>query len=218
MSQVWLSDDTVCGFGRALADAVLRTGCRVFAGSREPGRLALLSGRSSARVRVVGFDAADEASVYAAVNAGLAAFGRIDVVVNNAGEAGAAPVAEMTDTDLRARFETDFFHTVGVLHAVLPVLREQGAGRFVQIVAADAGFVPGTAAHRAAQGAIRSYFAALAEEAAAAGVALDLVEPGEMLAGAIERASACPSRVEGNAAAVSKHAQILKFPVRPEAA
>ncbi|HEX7914692.1 SDR family NAD(P)-dependent oxidoreductase [Rudaea sp.] len=158
---------------------------------------------------MVGLDVTDEASIYAAVDEALTAFGRIDVVVNPAVRANSAANGEMNDADLRARFETDFFGSAAVAHAVLPVLREQRGGRFVQIVAHDND--ADNAAERAAQAALTSYLEALGSEAACDGVDVDIVEPGAMLAETIGRATADASRTKPSA-------RVVRLPARPEAA
>ena len=209
MSRVWLITDAAHGLGRTLADAALRAGARVVAGARDPGLLASLAKCHGARVRIVGFDVADEASIYAAVDEALTAFGRIDVVVSPAGRADAIANGEMSDADLRARFETDFFGFAAVAHAVLPILREQGGGRFVQIAAS--GDDAHNAAGRAVQTALRTYLEALGREVACDGVDIDTIEPGAILAEAIGRATAEASRTKPSA-------RVVRLPARPEAA
>lgn len=207
MSKIWLIADAACGVGRALAEAVLRAGGRVVAGAREPALLDGFAARHGRRVRVAALDIADEATVYGAVNTAVAAFGRLDVVVNNASRPVAAQVEEVGDANLRRQFEADFFGVVSLTHAVLPVLREQGSGRLVQVASYgdDA-----TAARRAAQGALQEYLRALAKDAVADGVEIDLVEPAEMPGGVVAVATANAPRAPS--------ARVVRFPVRPEAA
>lgn len=223
MSKVWLITEGSRGIGRMLADAVLSAGGHVVAGAHETDRLAPLVARHGARLRPIEFDVTNEASIYGAVDSALTAFGRIDVVINNAVRFDSAPIGEITDADLRAQFEVNFFGLVSVAHAVLPVLREQGAGRFVQIVAREEGPVSGKAAHCATQAAIRSYFQALAKEVAVHGVEIDTVEPGEMLVKMLGRAgakAACGSRAdrERSVPGGKSSARVVKFSARPEAA
>jgi len=222
MSQVWLITDAARGAGRALADAVLKAGGRVVAGARQPGRLAALAVRYGARVRAVEFDAAREATVYAALDAALTEFGRLDVVVNNAGQASPVPIEEMSDTDLRAQFERNFFGVAGTLHAVLPVLQEQGAGRIVQVVERNDRGGKGLAARRAAQSALKTYIEALAREAAFDGVEIGTVEPAGLLAAASGRTaeSLASTDLAGEAGAVrvTPVARVVRFPARPVAA
>lgn len=209
MSRVWLITDAARGIGRTLAEAVLRTGAHVVAGARDPEQLTALAKCHGARVRIVELDVADEASIYGAIEEALTAFGRIDVVVNTAARADSTANGEMSDADLRARFETDFFGSAAVAHAVLPILREQRGGRFVQIAAH--GDDACNAAERAAQTALASYLEALGSEVACDGVEIDVVEPRAMLAETIGRATADAPRTKPSA-------RVLRLPARPEAA
>ena len=223
MSQVWLVTEAAHGAGRALAEAALLAGGRVVAGTREPGRLAAFVARYGARVRAVEFDATDEATVYAALDTALTAFGRIDVVVGEAGQADPAPIEGTNDTDLRVRFEANFFAAASVVHAMLPVLLEQGAGRIVQIIECDDGRAGASPARRAARSALRTYFETLAADAARGGIEIELVTQEQALDRALQGATAQFLRkigLETDAAATRAKptARIAKFPVRPEAA
>lgn len=207
MSTVWLITDAARGLGRTLAETVLQAGGRVVAGARDPGRLAAMTARHGPRVRVVELDVTVEATIYAAIDEALTAFGRVDAVVNPAGQAGEAANEDMADTNLRAQFEANVFGLAAVAHAVLPILREQRGGRFVQIVAPDDG--SGSAARRAAQAALTSYFEALGREVARDGVDIDVLEAGAMLtemAGRVDATRAKPC------------ARVVRFSARPEAA
>ncbi|MBN8884397.1 MAG: SDR family NAD(P)-dependent oxidoreductase [Rudaea sp.] len=223
MSQVWLITEAAHGAGRALADAALQAGGQVVAGSCEHGWLDALVARYGARVRAVEFDAADEATVYAALDTALTAFGRLDVVVNTASSTHSTAVEEMNDTELRARFEADFFAVAGVMHAVLPILQEQGAGRVVQIMERDAGRAEGAAGRRATRSALRAYFEALAEESVACGVEIDVVEPEQVFDRVSRHVTAQLLRkigidAEGIGPRTRPTARVTKLPVRPQAA
>lgn len=221
MSKVWLITDAAQSLGRTLAEAVLRAGGRVVAGARDPARLAVLEARHGARVRTVELDAAAEATLYAAVDEALTAFGRIDVVVNSIGQVDEAAHADMADTHLRAQFEANVFGLAAVAHAVLPILREQRAGRFVQILAHDDG--AGSPAGRAAHAALTSYFEALGREVARDGVDIDVVDAAAMLAetvgGAASKARKAGSGDSAGAGrATTSGPRVMNFPARPEAA
>lgn len=223
MSKVWLITEASHGVGRLLADAVLSMGGQVVAGAYDPNRLGPLVARHGAQLRAIEFDVSNEATIYGAVDSALTAFGCIDVVVNNAGRVDSASMDGITDADLRAQFERNFFGLASVAHAVLPILREQGEGRFVQVVAREGGDVSGNAAHYATQVAIRSYFQALAKEIAPYGVEVDTVELGEMLVKMLGRAAAkaaCGSRIDREAGASGNKpsARVVRFSARPEAA
>lgn len=217
MSEVWLITDATERHGRELAEMALRAGGCVVAGTREPGQLAALVARYGRRVRTVVLDVTDEASLYAAVDTALTAFGRIDVAVNPAVPHGAASPADMTDTDLRAGFESAFFGLAAVAHAVLPVLREQRGGRFVQVVARHGR--ARSAAHLAAAAALTGYLAALAGEMAPYGVEIGFLESAESSAAACGSAADAPGKLGREVAARAKpSAHVLRFSARPRAA
>jgi NAD(P)-dependent dehydrogenase (short-subunit alcohol dehydrogenase family) len=183
MSKVWLITGSSRGLGRSLAEAVLAAGDRLVATARNPEQLADLVAQYGDQVRAVALDVTDEAAIYAAINVALAAFGRIDVVVNNAGYAGMAEIENVSDDDFRAQFETNFFGLVNVTRAALPILREQGAGRFIQMASAGARQGTGTAgfaAYQSAKFAVEGFSEVLRKEVAPLGIKVTIVEPGSL--------------------------------------
>ncbi|CND52148.1 short chain dehydrogenase/reductase SDR [Mycobacterium tuberculosis] len=168
------------GFGRALAEAVLRTGDQLVATARRPEQLDDLAARYGERMRPAALDVTDAAAAVRAVNEATAAFGRLDVVVNNAGYANSAPIEEMAEDDFRAQVETNLFGVVNVTRAALPVLRAQRAGTFVQFssIGGRVGGTPGLGAYQTAKFGVEGFSEALASEAAPFGVKVVIVEPG----------------------------------------
>jgi NAD(P)-dependent dehydrogenase (short-subunit alcohol dehydrogenase family) len=168
------------GFGRALAEAVLRTGDQLVATARRPEQLDDLAARYGERMRAAALDVTDAAAAVRAVNEATAAFGRLDVVVNNAGYANSAPIEEMAEDDFRAQVETNLFGVVNVTRAALPVLRAQRAGTFVQFssIGGRVGGTPGLGAYQTAKFGVEGFSEALASEAAPFGVKVVIVEPG----------------------------------------
>src|SRR5213078_2526415 len=132
MSKVWLVTGSASGLGRNIAEAVLASGDRLVATARDPRRLEDLVKKYGDQMRTAPLDVTDEREAYAAVQAAVDAFGRLDVVVNNAGYANSAPIEEMAEDDFRGQFEANFFGVVNVTRAALPVLRAQRSGTFVQ--------------------------------------------------------------------------------------
>jgi NADP-dependent 3-hydroxy acid dehydrogenase YdfG len=126
---VWLITGCSSGFGRALVDAALARGDRVVATARRVESLADLAGD---RVLAVALDVTRQDQINAAVSAALDRFGRIDVLVNNAGYSTVGAVEEIDVDDLRALMETTFFGAVALTKAVLPHMRERGSGAIVQ--------------------------------------------------------------------------------------
>lgn len=180
MARTWLITGTSRGFGRALARAVLAYGDNVLATARRPEDVKDLVAEYGERVRVAALDVTDPAAAVAAVKTATVVFGRLDVVVNNAGYANSAPIEEMPDEDFRAQFEANFFGTVNVTRAALPVFREQRSGTFVQFssVGGRVGGTPGMGAYQSAKFAVEGFSEVLANEVRPFGVRVVIVEPG----------------------------------------
>jgi len=169
--RVWLITGASRGLGRAFAEAALAAGDRVATISRTP---APLGGDSLS----IAADVSDRAAVFAAVEQAVAQFGRLDVVVNNAGAMWLGAVEEFSEDEARAAMELNFFGALWVTQAVTPHLREHG-GRLLQI-SSIGGVVTGPMAglYSAAKFALEGMSEALAQELAPFGVHVTLVEPG----------------------------------------
>ncbi|HEY6758894.1 MAG TPA: oxidoreductase [Baekduia sp.] len=179
-SRTWLVTGSSRGLGREIAVAALEHGDQVVATARRPEGLAELVDRYGARVRAVALDVTDPAAADAAVRAAVDAFGRLDVVVNNAGYANSAPIEEMDPDDFRAQVDANFYGVVNVTRAALPVLRAQRSGTFVQLssLGGRVGGTPGLGAYQAAKFAVEGFSEVLASEVAPFGVRVVIVEPG----------------------------------------
>ncbi|TQF02704.1 SDR family NAD(P)-dependent oxidoreductase [Kitasatospora acidiphila] len=180
MTRTWLVTGASRGFGRHLTEAVLESGDQVLATARRPEQLADLVSRYGARVRTTALDVTDAEAARAAVHSAAASFGRLDVVVNNAGYANSGPIEEMAEQDFREQFEANFFGVVNVTRAALPVLREQRSGVFVQFssLGGRVGGTPGMGAYQSAKFAVEGFSEVLASEVAPFGVKVVIVEPG----------------------------------------
>ncbi|MEV7080001.1 oxidoreductase [Streptomyces sp. NPDC093516] len=180
MATTWLITGASRGFGRALAEAVLATGDQLIATARRPEQLAGLVSRYGDQVRAVALDVTDTGAAENAVRAAVEAFGRLDVVVNNAGYANSAPIEEMAEDDFRGQFEANFFGVVNVTRAALPVLRQQRSGTFVQFssLGGRVGGTPGMGAYQSAKFAVEGFSEVLASEVAPFGIRVVIVEPG----------------------------------------
>jgi NAD(P)-dependent dehydrogenase (short-subunit alcohol dehydrogenase family) len=148
--------------------------------ARRPGDLDDLVAEHPGQVRAAALDVTDPAAARAAVAATVAAFGRLDVVVNNAGYANSAPIEEMTDDDFRGQIEANLFGVVNVTRAALPVLRRQRSGVFVQVssIGGRVGGTPGMGAYQTAKFAVEGFSESLASEVAPFGIKVIIVEPG----------------------------------------
>jgi NAD(P)-dependent dehydrogenase (short-subunit alcohol dehydrogenase family) len=180
MSKVWFITGSSRGFGAELVRAVLAHGDRVVATARKPEQLLALIEGHEERARVFELDVTDAEAAAAAVDFAVAEFGRIDVVVNNAGYANSAPIEEVDPADFRAQIEANLFGVVNVTRAALPVLRAQRSGVFVQFssIGGRVGGTPGLGAYQAAKFAVEGFSEVLAAEVAGFGVTVIIVEPG----------------------------------------
>src|SRR5277367_1874209 len=134
MAQVWLITGSGRGLGRAIAEAVLAAGDKLIASARNPQQLSDLVGRYGDNVRAVALDVTDERAAIATVQLAVDVFGRLDVLVNNAGYGNLAAIEDMTLQDFRAQLETNLFGAVNLTKAAIPVMRRQGAGRMTSPV------------------------------------------------------------------------------------
>jgi len=174
--QTWFITGSSRGLGRALVRAALEAGDRVVATARRPEQLAEFAGD---RLLALALDVTDKDAVRRAIAYAVARFGRLDVVVNNAGHMNVAPIETGDDQDFRAQFETNFWGVYNVSKAVIPQLRAQGGGIVVQMSSARGrvGGVPGIASYQAAKFAMDGFSRALAAETAPFGVKVLTVEP-----------------------------------------
>jgi NAD(P)-dependent dehydrogenase (short-subunit alcohol dehydrogenase family) len=178
-SQVWLITGASSGFGDAFARHALAQGHRVVATARDTGKLAALAALAPERVLVHPLDVTREGDAEAAVAAAVARFGRIDVLVNNAGYSLVGAVEETPAGELRALMETNFFGAAAMIRAALPVLRAQRTGAIVNIssMGGQMSFA-GFGAYSASKFALEGLSEALAHEVAPFGIKVLIVEPG----------------------------------------
>jgi NAD(P)-dependent dehydrogenase (short-subunit alcohol dehydrogenase family) len=178
-NQVWLITGSSRGFGRSLAQAVLAGGHQLVATARSKDSLAELVERYGGRARAVSLDVTDPAAAQRAVETAVAEFGRLDVVVNNAGYANVAPIETVDPDDFRSQIETNFFGLVNVTRAALPLFHRQRSGHFIQFatIGARAG-TPGLAAYQSAKWAVEGFSEVLAKEVSGFGVKVTIIEPG----------------------------------------
>ncbi|MFE1782693.1 SDR family NAD(P)-dependent oxidoreductase [Streptomyces sp. NPDC059506] len=177
--RVWFVTGASRGLGRAFAEAALAAGDRVAAAARTADALEALAAEHGDRLLALPLDVTDRAAVHSAVDEAVRHFGRLDVVVNNAGFLAMGMVEEFTEAEARAQMETNFFGALWVAQAVLPHLRARRSGHILQIssIGALAGF-PLTGMYSASKAALEGMSEALAAEAAGFGVRLTVVEPG----------------------------------------
>jgi NAD(P)-dependent dehydrogenase (short-subunit alcohol dehydrogenase family) len=128
MSKAWLITGSGNGLGRDIAEAVLAAGDSIVAGARRTEELAPLVAQYGERVKPVSLDVRDEAAAKAAVELAVESFGRLDVLVNNAGYGQFVPFEQMSEKDFQAIVDTCFYGVVYTTRAAVPVMRQQKSG------------------------------------------------------------------------------------------
>ena len=179
MTQTWFITGASRGFGRALTEAALAAGDRVVATARRPEVLDDLAELHGDDLLAVPLDVTDSRAARKAFQAGVDRFGRLDVVVNNAGYANVAPIETGEDEDFRAQFETNFWGVYNVSKAAIGPLRRQGGGLLLQFssIGGRVGGSPGIASYQAAKFAVDGFTRVLAAETAPFGIRTLVVEP-----------------------------------------
>jgi NAD(P)-dependent dehydrogenase (short-subunit alcohol dehydrogenase family) len=179
-SKVWFVTGSSRGLGRALVEKVLAEGHRVAATARKPTDLDDLVSRHGERVKPVALDVTDPDGATRAVQEAVDAFGRIDVLVNNAGYANIDSAENLPLDDFRQQIDTNFYGVVHVTRAVLPVMRRQRSGRILQIssIGGRRGGTPGLSAYQAAKFAVAGFSEVVINEVAPLGIQVTVVEPG----------------------------------------
>jgi NAD(P)-dependent dehydrogenase (short-subunit alcohol dehydrogenase family) len=177
--RVWFITGTSSGLGRALAQAALDRGDRVAATARSTDHIADLEREYAGRAVALRLDVADRDQAQEAIDATVSAFGRIDVLVNNAGYGVLGAVEELTDDQLRRQFETNLFGALNVTRAALPQLRRQRSGHIVQLSSLSATVAnPGEGAYVGSKAALEGFSESLAQELAPLGIGVTIVQPG----------------------------------------
>jgi NAD(P)-dependent dehydrogenase (short-subunit alcohol dehydrogenase family) len=179
MEQVWFITGTSRGLGRALARAALEAGDFVVATARRPAQLDEFIADFGERVLPLALDVTNVEGCRSAIAEASQHFGRLDVVVNNAGYANVSPIETADDDDVRAQFETNFWGVYNVSKAAIPTLREQRGGIIMQIssVGGRVGGSPGIASYQSAKFAIDGFSRVLRAETAPFGIKVVVVEP-----------------------------------------
>ena len=211
---VWLITGCSTGFGRQLAKILVERGYRVAATARDPDKVADIVARNAETALALKLDVSKQAEVEATVAETRRSFGRIDVLVNNAGYGYLAAVEEGEDADIRAMFDTNFFGLAALTRAVLPVMRAQKSGAIVNI-SSMGGFIgfPGSGYYAATKFAVEGLSESLAKEVAPFGIKVVIVEPGPFRTDWAGRSLKTPKRpIEAyEETAVARRRQIHRY-------
>jgi len=179
MAKIWLITGSGNGLGRDVAEAALAAGDSVVAGARRLEELAPLVAQYGDRVKPVTLEVRDEAAAKAAVQLAVDRFGRLDVLVNNAGYGQFAPFEQMSSEDFQAVVDTCFYGVVYTTRAAVPVMRKQKSGHIFQVSSVGGRIaVAGNTPYHAAKWAVGGFSDSLAMEVAPFGVKVCTLEPG----------------------------------------
>ena len=176
--KTWFITGTSRGFGREWAIAALDRGDKVVATARDLATLDELVAKYGDAILPIELDVTDREAAFAAVRQAYERFGRLDVVVNNAGYGHFGMIEEISEGEIRAQLETNVLGALWVTQAALPYLREQGSGHIIQVssIGGISAFIS-TGAYHASKWALEGFSQSLSQEVARFGVKVTLVEP-----------------------------------------
>jgi NAD(P)-dependent dehydrogenase (short-subunit alcohol dehydrogenase family) len=181
MNKVWFLTGSSRGLGRSIAQAVLEAGDTLVATARQPEALNDLQARYGGRLLALRLDVRNVGQVKLAVAEAVKNFGRIDVVVNNAGYGNVAAIEEAPEDEFRDQIETNLWGAIHVTRAVLPTMRAQKSGHIFQISSVGGRLgMPGMGAYQTAKWALEGFSEVLSKEIDGFGIKVTLVEPGHM--------------------------------------
>lgn len=177
--QTWFITGVGGGLGRAIAEAALAKGDRVVGTTRKAADAEALTGRFPDSFRTAILDVTDLASIRTVVDGAFAEFGRVDVVVNNAGYGLFGAAEGLSSEQIRHQIDTNLIGPIEITRAALPHLREQGAGRIV-VISSYGGQAthPGASLYHASKWGVEGFFDSLAQEVASFNIGVTIVEPG----------------------------------------
>jgi NAD(P)-dependent dehydrogenase (short-subunit alcohol dehydrogenase family) len=177
-SKTWFITGSSRGFGREWAIAALERGDTVAATARDTASLDDLVAKLGESLLPLRLDVTDRDAVFAAVAQAHAHFGRLDVIVNNAGYGQFGMVEELTESEARAQIDTNLFGALWVTQAALPFLRQQGSGHILQVssIGGISAF-PNIGMYHASKWALEGISQALAQEVAGFGIKVTVIEP-----------------------------------------
>ena len=211
MTKVWLITGSSRGLGRSLTEAVLASGALVAATARKPEQLQDLLERYPDQVLPLQLDVTDKAQIVAAVEQTIARFGRIDVLVNNAGFGIIGAAEAFTDEQVRSQLETNLFAPIEVTRVVLPYMRQQGSGHILQVSSIGGRMGnAGLTIYQAAKFGLSGFSEALAKEVAPLGIKVTAIEPGGFRTDWAGDSMSYAAEVEGYETTVNPIAGFLK--------
>jgi NAD(P)-dependent dehydrogenase (short-subunit alcohol dehydrogenase family) len=220
--KVWFITGTSRGFGRDWAIAALERGDKVAASARDTSKLAELSEKYGDALLPIELDVTDHDADFAAVAQAQDYFGRLDIVVNNAGYGQFGFIEELSEQEARDQIETNLFGALWITQAALPFLREQRSGHIVQVssIGGISAF-PNVGIYHASKWALEGFSQALAQEVAPFGIHVTLIEPGSFATdwggSSAKHAGVLPAYTEVHEAAERARGQRVASPGDPRA-
>jgi NAD(P)-dependent dehydrogenase (short-subunit alcohol dehydrogenase family) len=210
MNRVWLITGASSGFGRAITEAAVAADDSVIATVRDAAVLAGIAAAHPGQVEALALDVTDQAAIEAAVQDVIARYGRIDVLVNNAGRGHVGAAEETSDAELRSLFDVHVFGPAALTRAVLPGMRERRSGAIVQMssMGGQMSFA-GFSAYSGTKFALEGMSEALADEVRPLGIKVLIVEPGAFRTGFFAAASAS-EQIADYAATVGQTRQMVR--------
>lgn len=177
-AKVWFITGTSRGFGREWAEAALERGDQVAATARDLSTLDSLVEKYGDAILPIQLDVTDRERDFAAVQQAHAHFGRLDVVINNAGYGFFGAIEEASEQQARAQMETNYFGALWISQAALPLLRAQGSGHIIQVSSIGGiGAFPNIGMYHASKWALEGFSESMAQEVASFGIKVTIVEP-----------------------------------------
>src|SRR5436853_1482551 len=178
-NKTWFITGSSRGFGREWTKAALERGDRVAATARDPSTLDDLKTEHGDALLPLTLDVTSREAAFGAVKRAREHFGRLDIVVNNAGYGHFGMVEEISEQEAREQFETNLFGALWVTQAALPFLREQGSGHILQVssIGGISAF-PNIGIYNASKWALEAFSQSLAQEVADFGIKVTIIEPG----------------------------------------
>jgi len=211
MTRVWFITGSSRGLGRSLTTAVLAKGDLVAATARNPAQLNDLVAQYGDNILPVQLDVTDYKQVYKAIEDTIARFGRIDVLVNNAGFGIMGAAEAFTDEQVRSQFETNLYAPVEITRAVLPYMRKQRSGRILQVSSIGGRITSmGLSIYQSAKWGLSGFSEALAKEVAPLGIKVTSVEPGGFRTDWGGDSMSYAPQVEGYESTVDSRSEIFK--------
>ena len=221
-TKTWFITGTSRGFGREWALAALERGDRVAATARDAASLDDLVAAHGDAILALPLDVTDRDAVFAAVRRAHEQFGRLDVIVNNAGYGQFGMVEELSEAEARDQIETNLFGALWVTQAALPYLREQGGGHILQVssIGGISAFT-GIGMYHASKWALEGLSQSLAQEVASFGIKVTLIEPAgystDWGGSSARHTAELPAYAEARAQAAERRAQRTSSPGDPVA-